>query len=83
MVEAIILVNTRVGTEEEVIKKLLKIDKVREVYFVYGVYDIIVKVQADDINKLREVVATKIRRIDNILSTSTMVVMEAYKKSII
>ncbi|MCS7364762.1 MAG: Lrp/AsnC ligand binding domain-containing protein [archaeon GB-1867-035] len=83
MVEAIILVNTRVGTEEEVIKKLLKIDKVREVYFVYGVYDIIVKVQADDINKLREVVTTKIRRIDNILSTSTMVVMEAYKKSII
>ena len=83
MVEAIILVNTRVGTEEEVIKKLLKIDEVREVYFVYGVYDIIVKVQADDINKLREVVATKIRRIDNILSTSTMVVMEAYKKSII
>lgn len=83
MVEAIILVNTRVGTEEEVIKKLLKIDEVREVYFVYGVYDIIVKVQADDINKLREVVTTKIRRIDNILSTSTMVVMEAYKKSII
>jgi len=83
MVEAIILVNTRVGTEEEVIKKLLKIDKVREVYFVYGVYDIIVKVQADNINKLREVVTTKIRRIDNILSTSTMVVMEAYKKSII
>lgn len=80
MSEAIILINTRVGKEEEVIKKLLKIDEVKEVYFVYGVYDIIVKVKADTINKLREVVTTKIRRIDNILSTSTMVVMESHKK---
>lgn len=80
MSEAIILINTRVGKEGEVIKKLLKIEEVQEVYFVYGVYDIIVKVKADDINKLREVVTTKIRKIDNILSTSTMVVMESHKK---
>lgn len=80
MSEAIILINTRVGTEEQVIKKLLEIDEVREIYYVYGIYDIIVKVKAESIEKLREVVTTKIRRIDSILSTSTMVVMESHKK---
>ncbi len=77
---AFVLINTRLGAESEVVKKLLEIDGVEEAYTVYGVYDIVAKIVADDLDKLREIITWKIRRIDKILSTTTMVVMEGYKR---
>ena len=77
---AFVLINTRLGAESEVVKKLLEIDGVEEAYTVYGVYDIVAKIVADDLDKLREIITWNIRRIDKILSTTTMVVMEGYKR---
>ncbi len=77
---AFILINTRLGAESEVVRELMEIEAVEEAYTVYGVYDVVAKVVAEDLNKLREIVTWKIRRIDKILSTTTMVVMEGYRK---
>ncbi len=43
---------------------------------VYGVYDIIAKVEAESMTKLKEIVTWKIRRIDKVRSTLTTIVME-------
>jgi len=76
MAMAYVLINSEVGKEDEVIAQLRKMEGVNEVNFVYGVYDIVTKVETDDVKKLKEVVIARIRRLDFVKSTLTMIVME-------
>ncbi len=73
---AFVLINAEIGSEDEVKKALDKIPNVTEAYIVYGVYDIVAKVEAESMTKLKEVVTWKIRRLDKVGSTLTMIVME-------
>jgi DNA-binding Lrp family transcriptional regulator len=73
---AFVLVNVEAGTDKEVLENIKKIPEVRDVYMVYGVYDIIVKLESDTLEKLREMVTKKIRQLDKVRSTMTMIVME-------
>jgi DNA-binding Lrp family transcriptional regulator len=47
-----------------------------EVQGVYGVYDIVVKISSDSMDKLRETITWHVRRIDKVRSTLTMIVIE-------
>jgi DNA-binding Lrp family transcriptional regulator len=73
---AFVLINTEIGSMEDVLQVLNDIPNVKEAYMVYGVYDIIAKVEADTMTKLKEIVTWKIRRIDKVRSTLTTIVME-------
>lgn len=72
---AYLFINLESGAEQEVLKELKEIEGVQEAYFVYGVYDIIVKVQADSMGKLKDIVSFKIRRLDKVRSNLTLVAM--------
>ena len=61
------------------LKDLKKIEGVEEAYAVYGVYDIIAKVGAETMDKLKEIVTWRIRRLDKVRSTLTMIVIEESK----
>ena len=76
MAAAFVLINTETGSEADVLKDLAKVKGVDEVFAVYGVYDIIAKVSADTIGKLREIISLHIRRVDKVRSTLTMIVSE-------
>ena len=71
------LVNADLGAEEDLLKKLREIPNVREVYVVYGVYDIVARVEADTMEKVKETITWHIRRLDKVRSTLTMIVVEA------
>jgi DNA-binding Lrp family transcriptional regulator len=73
---AFVLINAEIGSEDEVVTELRKIGNVKESYVVYGVYDIVAKVEADSMDKLKEIVTWKIRRLDKVRSTLTMIVVE-------
>ncbi|MEM2897159.1 MAG: Lrp/AsnC ligand binding domain-containing protein [Candidatus Bathyarchaeia archaeon] len=73
---AFVLINSEIGAEDEVLEELKKVENVKEAYVVYGVYDIVAKVEAETMDKLKEVVTWKIRRLDKVRSTLTMIVME-------
>ncbi len=73
---AFVLVNAEVGSEDEVVEELRKIANVKESYAVYGVYDIVAKVEAESMDKLKEIITWKIRRLDKVRSTLTMLVIE-------
>ncbi|MCR6623829.1 MAG: Lrp/AsnC ligand binding domain-containing protein [archaeon YNP-LCB-024-027] len=79
-VKAFVLINTQIGSEEDVLKYLRNLEEVEEAHIVYGVYDIVAKVTAEDINKLRDIVTMKIRKMSKIMSTTTMVVIEERKR---
>ncbi|MEM0381307.1 MAG: Lrp/AsnC ligand binding domain-containing protein [Nitrososphaerota archaeon] len=72
---AYVLINTEIGAEEEVLKQLKQMPPVKEAYLVYGVYDIVAKVEAESMDKLKETVSWNIRRLEKVRSTLTMLVM--------
>lgn len=74
MPEAYVLVNTEVGSEDEVLEKLKKLESVKEAHCVYGTYDIVAKVEADSIDKLKEITTWKVRKINKIRNTLTMII---------
>ncbi len=76
MPKALVLMNAELGHESDLVNELKKTPNVTEVYAVYGVYDVIVKVEAESMEKLREAIATKLRRISGIKSTLTMIIVE-------
>ena len=76
MPSAFVLINAEIGSEDEVLKQLKGLPNVKESYVVYGVYDIVAKVLADTMDKLKEIVTWKIRRLDKVRSTLTMIVVE-------
>ncbi|MEM4246124.1 MAG: Lrp/AsnC ligand binding domain-containing protein [Candidatus Bathyarchaeia archaeon] len=76
MPSAFVLINAEIGSEDELLKELKKVPNVKEAHTVYGVYDIVVKVEAETMEKLKELVTWKVRRLDKVRSTLTMIVME-------
>jgi len=73
---AFVLINTETEFMTDVLKALRDVEGVREAYSVYGVYDILAKVEAENMDKLKDLVTWKIRRLQNIRSTLTMIVIE-------
>jgi len=71
-----VMINVDAGSDEKVLKEIRKIPNVRECHRLYGVYDIIAEVEAESMNKLKEVITWKIRQLDGIRSTLTTLVME-------
>jgi len=80
-----ILINSDLGSDVEIIQKIKKLLDIEsginyEVQGVYGVYDIIVKISADSMDLLRSIITNKIRKIDKVYSTLTMMVIEEQEK---
>ena len=74
---AFVLINADLGAEEELVRVLRGIEHVKEVYVVYGVYDIVAKIEADTMEKVKETITWKIRRLEKVRSTLTMIVVES------
>ena len=74
---AFVLVNADLGSEGDLVNELKSIENVREVSTVYGVYDIVAKIEAETMEKVKETITWKIRRLDQVRSTLTMIVVES------
>jgi len=73
---AFVLINTEPANEETVLKAVSEIEGVIEAYILYGVYDVLAKVQTDSMERLKETVIWQIRRIKGVVSTLTLIVAE-------
>lgn len=73
---AFVFINAELGSEDEVVSELRKMDSVKEANVVNGAYGIVAKVKAHTMDKLREVIASKVRRLSGVRSTLTMMVVE-------
>jgi len=76
MPSSYVLINCDIGSEESVKSQLKEVDLVKEVYGVFGAYDIVVLVEADTVESLRDTITWKIRKIENIRSTLTMMIIK-------
>ncbi len=76
MPTAYILLNTEIGAENQVLKALKKIEGVEEAHNLWGVYDIIANVKADNMEKLKYIITKRIEKIGKINSKLTMIINE-------
>jgi len=82
MPTAYILLNTEIGAENQVLKALKKIDGVEEAHNLWGVYDIIANVKAENMEKLKHIITKQIEKIGKINSKLTMIINEKPQNTI-
>lgn len=80
MPRAFVLVNVEAGAEEQVLKRLREFDFIEQAYVSYGVYDLLVKVNANTMEHLKEAITYKIRTANQVRSTLTLIIIEETPK---
>jgi len=80
MVSAVVLLNTDLGAQEEVVDSLRHIEGVEEAHALYGVYDLLVRVKAKDLDDLRNVTKSRIKQVAGVTSSLTLVVHDGLKE---
>ena len=81
MTSAFLFINAELLFVEDVINKLKEIPEIVDVYKVQGIYDIIARVNSDTEEKLKELVSERIRRIDRITGTVTVIIAREIESS--
>ena len=72
---AFVLIDCDFHFSENIIEELKKIPEIEELYRVQSIYDIIAKVNADSKDQLNEIVVRKVREIEGIENTLTMIIL--------
>ena len=80
MTQAFVLINCELGSEKEIISELKTFPDVKEVHGTFGAYDIIAKISSESVEKIRETISWKIRKIEKIRSTLTLTKVEGQGK---
>ncbi len=74
MVIAYILITSKSGAEKNVAEQLMLQEGIEEADVLYGEYDIIAKVKVEDVSQLSDFIMEKVRSIDGVQRTSTLIV---------
>ena len=72
MARSYVLMSCDLGSEKNVISSLKNIDGVKEAHGTLGLYDIVVQIESDSEEKIREIVTGVIRKMPKIQSTVTL-----------
>lgn len=73
MTDAYVMLNCELGAEEEIIEKLKELEHVIDVFETIGTHDMLVKLQAENFEKIREIVSWNIQKLDKVRSTATLI----------
>ena len=76
MATAYVLINCELGSEEAIISQLKNLEGVIEVHGTFGAYDIMAKIESSTVEALRGRITWKIRKIEKIRSTLTLMGIE-------
>ena len=76
MQSAYVLISCNPEDSNQIISALMNISGLVEAKLVEGPYDIIVKIEADSSEKLKEIISIQLRRINKIKHTLTLTAMQ-------
>jgi DNA-binding Lrp family transcriptional regulator len=76
LVTAYVTISSELGSEDDIREELSSIEGVQESHVVYGVYDLVAVVEAESSEELNQIVFNKIRKINRVKSTLTLIVVE-------
>jgi len=76
MREAFVCINASPDSIDKVFTELKACKEVKEAFRVYGIYDIIAKVSGESIEDLSKFIGTRIKRLDEVQTTLSMLISE-------
>jgi len=76
MAAAYVLINCDLGFDVEIIDEIKQLEEVKEVHGIFGAYDIIVKLESDNVDNLRDIITWKIRKLNRVRSTLTLMTIK-------
>ena len=71
-VKAYVLLNVDLDMGAVVTQKLADVNEIVNIYGVYGIYDYIIELEADSMDRIKDVALNKIRRLHNVRSSITL-----------
>ena len=72
MVEAFVLITCDYGHEEKILEELDKIEEIQVINRLEGPYNILLRINSETIDEIKEIVAGQIKTIDKIRHTLTL-----------
>jgi DNA-binding Lrp family transcriptional regulator len=72
MEKAYVLIGCELGAENDIVSKLLTMDKVKDARIVYGDYDIVVEAETETEAQMDSLITKKIRKLGKVRSTMTL-----------
>ncbi len=79
MAMAYVLVSCDLGFDTEIIHEIKQVEDVKEVRGVFGAYDILVKLESANAEILKDTILWKIRKLNRVRSTLTLMAVEGLK----
>ena len=76
---AYLLISTEAAADVKVMKAFREIEGVEEAYRIYGIWDVVAKIKAATVDKLKEIVTWRLRRLEGVRSAQTLIVSEGTK----
>ena len=73
MTDAYVMLNCELGAEAGIIEKLRELEQVKDVFETIGTHDMLVKLEADNFEKIREIVSWNIQKLAKVRSTATLI----------
>ncbi len=76
MISAVILVTTSSGTQDKVLENIKLVEGVEEAHALYGVYDVLIKINGNSVDKLKEITKLRIKPIAGVNSYLTLMLVQ-------
>ncbi len=76
MISAVVLLNTDLDAQDKILERLKLVDGVEEAHALYGVYDLLIKIKGNSIDKLKEITKLRIKPLAGVNSSLTMMIVQ-------
>ena len=76
MISAVVLLNTDLDAQDKILESLKLVDGVEEAHALYGVYDLLIKIKGNSIDKLKEITKLRIKPLVGVNSSLTLMIVQ-------
>jgi len=77
VISAVVLVNTDIGAEDKILSIVRSVEGVKEAHVLTGFYDLLVRVTASSIEKLKEIIKFQLKQLAGVTSILTLMIIDA------
>jgi DNA-binding Lrp family transcriptional regulator len=74
MISAVVLLNTDLNAQDDVLESIKQVEGVEEAHSLYGVYDLLVKVKAESLDELKNITKAQIKQVAGVISSLTLMI---------
>jgi len=76
MVSAMVLINIGIEDQKKVLESIRQVKGVEEAHALWGIYDLMVKITANSIERLKEIIVNNLKQVVGVANTLTLMLIQ-------